>query len=218
MLIEKADHRYNMEKEELNSLCVEILNHEKIANLPELQSKLLRIHEELHQPDGTLKVVFSFSYNYNFSTTDFGRFFGYEKTLFYVGHALIRSEASIDDLQLTLTNLSYHLKTNTDLENAETYTHQYDHVGDPLLSVIAPILHRDSKRGPPQFCQFDQIYVQEIEPHDKGSTTYHISYVFDVDGFSQYDKTITFEGYIKVDENGNPVDSKLTEIERGVGL
>ncbi len=49
-----------------------------------------------------------------------------------------------------------------------------------------------------------------------GSVSVTFNYHFDEDGFSQYDKTHTFKGKVKLDSRGIIVEKALEETHRGV--
>lgn len=49
-----------------------------------------------------------------------------------------------------------------------------------------------------------------------GSVSVAFEYHFDEDGYSQYDKTHTFRGKVKLDSMGRVVEQTLEETRRGV--
>jgi hypothetical protein len=81
----------------------------------------------------------------------------------------------------------------------------------------APILDwvRAHACGAPGDCQFESGGITATSPRPDGGSRLSLSYRFDQDGFSQYDKTVSFEGFVDIDSAGQPIGGELRETHRG---
>jgi len=138
--------------------------------------------------------------------------------MMFVGQVILENERNLIDLDLSLKEVHYQLKTNSDLSNSDKYIEEYKPFQDALFSTLARAIHESSEKGPPEFCQFDEIYVESIDLAPDDTKTYHIMYQFDHDGFSMYDKTQDFSGTVVVDCEGTVVSSNLETVRVGIGL
>jgi hypothetical protein len=88
-----------------------------------------------------------------------------------------------------------------------------------LNRIILDYVHSETGWGNPlrPRCEFEDLYFDDIErlPDDKVKVSFR--YVFDEDGFSQYDKTHGLEGEVTIDSSGNIIESTLKEVYTGVG-
>jgi len=87
-----------------------------------------------------------------------------------------------------------------------------------LNPIILDFVHSETGWGNPlrPYCEFEDLYLDEIErlPNDKIKVSFR--YLFDEDGFSQYDKTHSLEGVIIIDSSGGILESTLKEVHTGV--
>ena len=87
-----------------------------------------------------------------------------------------------------------------------------------LNSIILDFVHSETGWGTPlrPHCEFEDLYLDEIErlPDDKVKVSFR--YLFDEDGFSQYDKTHALEGVVVLDSSGIILESSLKEVHTGV--
>jgi hypothetical protein len=87
-----------------------------------------------------------------------------------------------------------------------------------LNPIILDFVHSETGWGTPlrPHCEFEDLYLDEIErlPEDKVKVTF--KYLFDEDGFSQYDKTHALEGAVVFDSSGSILESSLKEVHTGV--
>ncbi|MFW9843579.1 MAG: hypothetical protein ACFFEV_03295 [Candidatus Thorarchaeota archaeon] len=88
-----------------------------------------------------------------------------------------------------------------------------------LNKIILDLVHSETGWGNPlrPRCEFEDIYLDEIErlPEDKIRVVFR--YLFDEDGFSQYDKTHGLEGQVIMGTSGRILESSLKEVYTGVG-
>ena len=85
-----------------------------------------------------------------------------------------------------------------------------------LIALIVGYVRKEARLEAPGFCEFEDLHIQSREKGADGSLTVHFQYVFDEDGFSQYDKTTTFEGYVTLDAENEIVASDLQVTAMGV--
>jgi len=85
-----------------------------------------------------------------------------------------------------------------------------------LVTLVADFVREEARLEAPGFCEFEDLHIQSREKGADGSLTVHFQYVFDEDGFSQYDKTTTFEGYVTLDAENEIVSSDLQVTAIGV--
>ena len=87
-----------------------------------------------------------------------------------------------------------------------------------LSNLILDFIHTETGWGNPlrPHCEFEELYLDEIErlPDDKVKVSFR--YLFDEDGFSQYDKTHGLEGVVVIDSSGGILESSLKEVHTGV--
>lgn len=60
-------------------------------------------------------------------------------------------------------------------------------------ATLLPLLRAAAGLSPPQTSQFEDIAIADTSPLPDGATMARLTYCFDQDGHSQYDKTICFE-------------------------
>lgn len=82
-------------------------------------------------------------------------------------------------------------------------------------SVILEFVRARTGLGPPGDCQFEDLGVFRREQDPEGNLVLQFTYVFDRDGFSQYDRTITFVGRVKLGADGRPLEGEVEEVRRG---
>lgn len=85
--------------------------------------------------------------------------------------------------------------------------------------IILDFIHTETGWGNPlrPRCEFEDLYLDEIErlPDDKIRVVFR--YDFDEDGFSQYSKLHVLEGLVVIDTSGTILESSLKEVYTGVG-
>ena len=89
-----------------------------------------------------------------------------------------------------------------------------------LNSIILDFVHSKTGWDTPlrPHCEFEDLNLDEIErlPEDKVKVSFR--YLFDEDGFSQYDKTHALEGVVVLDSSGIILESSLKEVHTGVAV
>lgn len=83
-------------------------------------------------------------------------------------------------------------------------------------TIILRFIREQSGLDAPGDYQFEDLYIDSDEGHPDGNCTIRFRYWFDQDGFSQYDKTIGFEGYVTLDADGQIQASNLQVTHIGV--
>ena len=87
-----------------------------------------------------------------------------------------------------------------------------------IKAIILDFIHSETGWGNPlrPHCEFEALYLDEIEklPEDKVKVSFR--YLFDEDGFSQYDKTHALEGAVILNTAGSILESTLKEVHTGV--
>ena len=86
---------------------------------------------------------------------------------------------------------------------------------DVETTILCFIRGRSGLSAPSDY-QFEDLYIDSEEEHPEGNRTIRFRYVFDEDGFSQYDKTISLEGYVTLDADLRILASNLKVTEIGV--
>ncbi|MBI4616683.1 MAG: hypothetical protein HY720_23935 [Planctomycetes bacterium] len=87
--------------------------------------------------------------------------------------------------------------------------------GDEIRRALLDFIRARTGLGPPGDCQFEDLGVFRREADAEGTMVLHFTYRFDRDGFSQYDRTVTFTGRAKLDANGRVVEGEVEEVARG---
>ena len=85
-----------------------------------------------------------------------------------------------------------------------------------MYALIVGYVREKARLDAPGFCEFEDLHIQSREKGADGSLTVRFQYVFDEDGFSQYDKTTTFEGYVTLDRDNKIIASDLQVTDMGV--
>jgi hypothetical protein len=87
-----------------------------------------------------------------------------------------------------------------------------------INTIILDIVHSETGWGNPlrPRCEFEDFYLDEIERLLDDKVKVSFRYLFDEDGFSQYDKTHGLEGVVVIDSSGSILESTLKEIFTGV--
>ena len=85
-----------------------------------------------------------------------------------------------------------------------------------LHTLIVSYIRKRAQLETPGFREFEDLHIQSREKDPNGRLTIHFRYVFDEDGYSQYDKTTTFEGYVILDAETRIVDADLQVTDMGV--
>ena len=85
-----------------------------------------------------------------------------------------------------------------------------------LQATILRFIRDRSGLSAPGAYQFEDLYIDADEEHPSGNRTLRFRYFFDEDGFSQYDKTIGFEGHITIDAGQHILASNLEVTHIGV--
>lgn len=87
-----------------------------------------------------------------------------------------------------------------------------------LTTIILDFLHSETGWGNPlrPHCEFEELTLGTIEQllDDKVKVTFR--YLFDEDGFSQYDKTHVLDGEVTIEVSGEITEFVLKEIHTGV--
>jgi hypothetical protein len=205
-----------MDMDELKQLLLEqIRSRPDISSFHPLFSEELLIDEST--PDDVELVSFTYRCVHTFATTDFGRFYGYRKGHTFRGEVHLEQDGRLGNLTLKLMQIFFSLQTNTDLESTDLYSKEYELKNDPLFTSLAKELHQASGDGAPEFCQFDTIFLDDIQDLPDGGKSYRIQYLFDKDGFSMYDKTATYEGTVILDAAGKLISLDLVTVRVGIG-
>ena len=86
-----------------------------------------------------------------------------------------------------------------------------------LRSIILKYIYSETGWGNPlqPGCEFEDLYLDEIDNHPDGKIRVVFRYRFDEDGFSQYDKSHTLEGTVVIDTAGTILESTLEETYTG---
>jgi len=79
-------------------------------------------------------------------------------------------------------------------------------------------IHQKTGWGDPlrPHCEIEDLTIRDIKQEDDETQIFNFQYIFDEDGFSQYDKTHVFEGTAIVTSNGTVIKIDLEEIHTGV--
>ena len=64
-------------------------------------------------------------------------------------------------------------------------------------------------------CECEDLYIRNIQDYSDGKQIVVFRYIFDEDGFSQYDKTHVFDGSLTI-ANENLFKLEMDEIHAGV--
>jgi len=83
-------------------------------------------------------------------------------------------------------------------------------------TIILRFVRERSGLDTPGDYQFEDLYIDADEEHPDGNRTIRFRYVFDEDGFSQYDKTVSFEGHVTLDASSHILASNLKVTDVGV--
>ena len=88
---------------------------------------------------------------------------------------------------------------------------------EQIKEKLLELIHSRTGWGNPlrPYCECEDLYIRNIEecPDRKQITTFR--YIFDEDGFSQYDKTHVFDGSLTI-VNENLFNLEMEEIHAGV--
>ena len=71
----------------------------------------------------------------------------------------------------------------------------------PDSRLVLALLQKASGMGPPGNSQFEDLSLTPA-PEAESPNVWRVKYSFDEDGFSQYDKTIAFQGLIECTQDG----------------
>lgn len=87
-----------------------------------------------------------------------------------------------------------------------------------ISQIILDFIHSETNWGVPlrPNCEFEELKLNKIEKTLDGSYEVIFRYEFDEDGFSQYDKTHTFEGRLEIKQDGSIIINKFKEVHTGV--
>ena len=85
-----------------------------------------------------------------------------------------------------------------------------------LYALIVGYVRKRAQLEAPGFCEFEDLHILSRDKNADGGLTIRFQYVFDEDGFSQYDKTTTFEGYVTLDTESKIVSADLQMTAMGV--
>ena len=86
-----------------------------------------------------------------------------------------------------------------------------------LNNIILDFVHTETGWGNPlrPQCEFEDLFLDDPEKLENGTTRVTFRYTFDEDGLSQYPKGPHLEGMVVVDASGKIVESKLEETYTG---
>ncbi len=65
-------------------------------------------------------------------------------------------------------------------------------------------------------CEIEDLTIKDLKEKNKGTQILNFQYIFDEDGFSQYDKTHVLEGTAIITSKGTILKIELEEIHTGV--
>ena len=86
---------------------------------------------------------------------------------------------------------------------------------DVEITILRFVREQSGLDAPGDY-QFEDLYIDTDEEHPGGNRTIRFRYVFDEDGFSQYDKTTSFEGFVTLDVDSHILTSNLKVTDIGV--
>ena len=88
---------------------------------------------------------------------------------------------------------------------------------DQIKEILLESIHKKTGWGNPlkPFCECENLYIQNITENSDGKLIVDFRYIFDEDGWSQYDKTHVFDGHVTI-ENGNVIELEMDNIHVGV--
>jgi hypothetical protein len=86
-----------------------------------------------------------------------------------------------------------------------------------LKSIVLDYIHAKTGWGNPlrPYCEFEDLFILETIEKNGGVTEVVVRYVFDEDGFSQYDRGHVIEGRITISSSGEIIKAELEETHTG---
>ena len=88
---------------------------------------------------------------------------------------------------------------------------------DRLKEKLLGKIHAKTGWGNPlrPHCEIETLSIKNVIEGANRELIVDFRYIFDEDGFSQYDKTHVFDGYVTIDD-GNFIAMEIEEIHAGV--
>jgi hypothetical protein len=88
---------------------------------------------------------------------------------------------------------------------------------DEIKEIILAFIHTETGWANPldPRCEFEELTIMEIIEENDDSCVVSFEYLFDEDGFSQYDKTHLLVGSVKINPNGQIIHKQLKETHTG---
>ncbi len=82
---------------------------------------------------------------------------------------------------------------------------------------LLELIHSKTGWGNPlrPHCECEDLYIRNIQECPDGKQIATFRYIFDEDGFSQYDKTHVFDGSLTI-ASGNFIKIEMEEVHAGV--
>ena len=86
-----------------------------------------------------------------------------------------------------------------------------------IKEKLLELIHSKTGWGNPlrSHCEIEDLYIQTIQEFPDGKQIATFRYIFDEDGFSQYDKTHVFDGSLTI-ASGNFIKIEMEEVHAGV--
>ncbi len=86
-----------------------------------------------------------------------------------------------------------------------------------IKEKLMELIHSKTGWGDPlrPHCEIEDLYIRNIQEGSDGKQIVNFRYIFDEDGFSQYDKTHVFDGSLTI-ESGNLFKLEMEEVHAGV--
>lgn len=86
-----------------------------------------------------------------------------------------------------------------------------------IKEKLLELIHSKTGWGNPlkPHCEIEDLYIRNIQEYPDGKQFVDFRYIFDEDGFSQYDKTHVFDGNLTI-ASGNFIKIEMEEVHTGV--
>ena len=86
-----------------------------------------------------------------------------------------------------------------------------------IKEKLLELIHSKTGWGNPlrPHCECEDLYILNMKEHPAGKQTIDFRYIFDEDGFSQYDKTHVFDGILTI-KSRSFIKIDMQEVHIGV--
>ena len=87
-----------------------------------------------------------------------------------------------------------------------------------IKEKLLEIIHQKTGWGNPlrPNCEFEDLTIRDLKEKIDETQIFNFQYIFDEDGFSQYDKTHVLKGTARISSRGTILKIELEEIHTGV--